>query len=72
MSIQKIFFHHNISSFLYTSQIINENIGKKTTDITIPIAFIDHFDIVELIMLCIVSFGVGRLYEIFLNRNNND
>ena len=67
-----MFFQYIISSCLYNSQIIKDTIGKTITVNKIPNAFKDHFDIVELTMLCIVSFGVGRLYEMFLNRDKSD
>lgn len=40
---------------------MRETIGKKTTEIIIPDALRDRFDIVELILLCWFSFGLGCL-----------
>lgn len=71
MTYSNINFQYFINSTLYNSQIINDTIGKNTTTIIVPHALRDLFDIVELTILCIVSFGVGRLYEMFLNRNKS-
>ena len=72
MFYENINFQYFTNSILYKSQIINDIIGKAITVEIIPNALKDHFDILELSMLCIASFGNGKLFEMFLNRHKND
>ncbi|REG91114.1 hypothetical protein C8P67_1177 [Flavobacterium aquicola] len=55
------------SSILYFSHSIITNSGPTTTDIKIPTALIDKFDIVEVICFSLIAFGLVRLYQLFLN-----
>ena len=70
MFYENINFQYFTNSILYKSHIINDTIGKTMTVNNIPNALKDHFDIVELSMLCIASFGFGRLYQLYLNSKN--
>ena len=57
----------SIISFLYLNQTIKVNKGSINDANTIPNALEDKFDIVEIVLLCLIFFGIGRLYQLFLN-----